>query len=897
VPVTDIGARLTAGSRNQRTAMRALFFLALLLLALPASAQTGKLAGRVTDTAGEPVVGATVLLMGTTIGAAADLNGNYVVLGAPPGSYSVRFSSVGYQTRVVQEVRIVSNQTTTLDARLEEAVAEADEIIVTAERPIVDITLTSTMAVLSREDIAVMPVQMLDDIVNLQAGVIDGHFRGGRLGEVQYQVDGVSVNNPFDNRSTLNLDRSVLQEVQVISGTFDAEYGQAMSGVVNAVLIDGSQQYLEWSAEGFAGDFLSTGHAHPIPHVDRLRPTTLQNVQGTLSGPTPLRGLTFLLSGRRFQDDGWLFGERRFSPQDRADFEQRIFTPTGDGAMVAMAPFTENSGLGKLTLRLPRGMSLGYQAIVNQNRRQGYDHQFRLNPDGRRTQRQMSIVHGLDWSHTLSSRAYYTFSLRQNYFDYSDYAFEDVYDPRYREMGRPMGDFNYEIGAFVQGVDLNRFIQNTDAYVAKGILTWQATPAHLFRVGLEAHTATMSFGPPGVLVDTSIDGEQTLVPRVDHPDYPRVQTYRPLTLSAFAQDRMEWRDLRIRAGLRLELYDANATVPSDLENPANAIEGAPESFPRPTTVKVALAPRLGVSYPILDRASVFFSYGHFYQMPGFRELYSNSDYTVLDELQAGGISYGVLGNPDLNPEFTTQYEFGFKMAVGPFFGLDLSLFYKDIRNLLGVEFVSTYAAAEYARLTNIDFGGVSGFTLKLNQRGPGIVSASLDYTLQMANGNASDPRETANRAAAGQDPRPRQIAFNWDQRHTLNGSLILFRPEDFAVTAILRFGSGQPYTPTVGSGFGAELEPNSGRKPPFVLMDLRAEKFFALGGMQATIFGRAFNLFDQRFANGFVFGDTGSPFYSLNPTGDAARLIDPSRFYPPRKLEFGLTLRGRQRVR
>jgi outer membrane receptor protein involved in Fe transport len=877
--------------------MRVLCLFLLLMVPLAATAQTGKLAGQVQDEHGEPIIGATVLLLGTTTGAAADINGYYVVLAAPPGTYSVRFSSVGYRTKVVQDVRIVSNQTTTLDMILTEAVTEGEEIVVTAQRPIVDVSLTSSMSVLGREDIALMPVQRLDDIVNLQAGVIDGHFRGGRLGEVQYQVDGVSVNNPFDNRSTVSLDRSVLQEVQVISGTFDAEYGQAMSGVVNAVLIDGSTDYLEWSAEGFAGDFFSTGQAHPIPHVNRVRPTTLQNFQATLSGPTPLRNLTFLVSARRFHDDGWLFGERRFVPTDRADFEQRIFTPTGDGATVVMAPHAETSGLAKVTFRPRSGIKVGYQAIAYDSRRQNYDHRFRLNPDGRRTQNQFSIVHGLDWSHAISSRAYYNLSFRQNYFDYTDFAFEDVFDPRYLERGRPMGDFNYELGAYVQGVDLNRFIQNTDAYVGKGTFTWQATPVHLFRVGLEAHTARMAFGPPGVLVETSQDGEQVLIARMDHPDYPGVQTFRPLTLSAFAQDRMEWRDLRIRAGLRLELYDARASVPSDLENPANAIDGAPESHPQRTTVKIALAPRLGVSYPILDRASVFFSYGHFHQMPGFRELYSNSDYSVLEELQAGGISYGVLGNPDLLPEFTTQYEFGFKSMIGHFVGMDVSLFYKDIRNLLGVEFISTYAAAEYARLTNIDFGRVSGFTLKLDQRGPGILTTSLDYTMQLAMGNSSDPRETANRAATGQDPRPRQVALNWDQRHTLNGSLTFYRPENYAVTVIARFGSGQPYTPSVGSGFGAELETNSARKPPFLLTDLRAEKFFAFGGMNATVFGRIFNLFDQRFANGFVFNDTGTPFYSLNPTGDAARLIDPSRFYPPRKVEIGLTLRARQRVR
>src|SRR5205085_6077372 len=98
-------------------------------------------------------------------------------------------------------------------------------------------------------------VQELQDVVNLQAGVVEGHFRGGRLGEVQFQVDGITVNNPYDNTSSLRIDRSLLEEVQVISGTFDAEYGQAMSGVVNAVLRSGGDK-LQLEGETFSGGYV-----------------------------------------------------------------------------------------------------------------------------------------------------------------------------------------------------------------------------------------------------------------------------------------------------------------------------------------------------------------------------------------------------------------------------------------------------------------------------------------------------------------------------------------------------------------------------------------------------------------------------------------------------------------
>jgi outer membrane receptor protein involved in Fe transport len=279
-------------------------------------------------------------------------------------------------------------------------------------------------------------------------------------------------------------------------------------------------------------------------------------------------------------------------------------------------------------------------------------------------------------------------------------------------------------------------------------------------------------------------------------------------------------------------------------------------------------------------------------MPALDYLYSNADYSILEDLQAGGVSYGVMGNPDLKPEFTIQYEFGLKQSVSDFLGIQLSFFYKDIRDLLGVEFISTYTAAEYPRFSNVDFGSVYGFTLSLFQRNLGYFNTSIDYTLQFAQGNSSDPRETANRAQAGQDPRPRNIAFNWDQTNTLNLSSIYAVPDDYSISAIFRFGSGQPYTPEMGTGFGATLETNSGRKESYLLLDLRAEKYFNLDFVNLSVFLRMFNVLNATFVNGFVFNSTGSPDYTLNPTANPAGLYDPSRFYQPRRIEFGISLRS-----
>jgi outer membrane receptor protein involved in Fe transport len=168
-----------------------------------------------------------------------------------------RVQYIGYQTKVIQKVKINADQTNKAGCNLAPEVIKGEEVVLLQKSRLLEFSQTSSVSSVGKEEIENLPVQGLNEIVNLQAGVVDGHFRGGRIGEVQFQVDGVTVNNPYNNSSSLELDRSVLQEVQVISGTFDAKYGQAMSGVVNAILKSGSDRF-EVYAESYFGDYYTT---------------------------------------------------------------------------------------------------------------------------------------------------------------------------------------------------------------------------------------------------------------------------------------------------------------------------------------------------------------------------------------------------------------------------------------------------------------------------------------------------------------------------------------------------------------------------------------------------------------------------------------------------------------
>jgi outer membrane receptor protein involved in Fe transport len=856
----------------------------------------------VLDAKKQPLAGANIALTDVRLGTVTDAEGKYVLYNVPAGTHTMRVGLIGYAATTLTDVEVPADRTATIDVTLQESAVQLQEIVVSAQRPVVELGLTSNVATISRAEIAKLPVQELADVVNLQAGVVDGHIRGGRRGEVQYQVDGVTVNNPYDNASTVRLDRSILEEVQVISGTFDAEYGQAMSGVVNAVLRRGTERFA-WSGELLAGGFVysharrsppsvvNASGSYVQPFENHFLPAGVQNYQLTLSGPTGLPNTLFLLSARHYAFDDFVQGQRRAMPTDHFSPESLVFVPTGDNKIVTLGYSRDWLGVAKLTNHSIPSVELTYQAIVNKVTGRRFDWAYRFDPEGLSRQRTFSIVHGLDWTQTLDTRTVLKFVLRQNYFDYRDAAYDSLDDPRYYVAGPPLSTDVYEHGAVVKGVQSTRFVQNTNALVIGGSLTRNLSARHSVKGGIEWQPTRLRFGSPGIL---SVSGGSYLPHQNDPPDFPDPALYKPVIGAIYAQDDLEWNDLRFRAGVRYDYFNSKWGVPSNLSNPANSITGAPPSVFRPTTNKVSFSPRIGVSYPVTPKASLFFAYGHFIQMPLLRDIFSNADYNVLTDLQADGVDHGVLGNPDIKPERTTQYQFGYKHELRPWLGLDVTLFYKDIRDLIGVQILTTYNNAEYRRLSNADFGSVTGLTVALDQRQFGSLSTSLDYTWQLAKGSASEPNETAARVDAGEDPRPRQVPLDWDQRHTLNLTATVAQADDYAVSGVVRVASGQPYTPSLDpGGFSGGLEHNSGRKPHGVLVDLRGEK--QIGGKPTswTAFARVFNLFDTRFFNGFVFDNSGSPYYSsTNTLNDARQLGDPTRYYAPRRVELGITWQG-----
>lgn len=888
--------------------------LALFLLpSLLSAGTTGKIAGLVVDAASkEPLIGANVIVKGTYLGATTSLDGFYTINNIAPGKYTLVVSFIGYRKVTVTDVVVNLDLTTRVDAKLQSDVIEGEEIVVRAERPIVQKDLTSTSVIVSSEELKRIPTENLSQIVNIQAGVVGGHFRGGRSNEVSYLIDGVSVIDPFNGQMSMQVENSSISQMEVISGTFNAEYGQAMSGVVNVVTPEGASQY-HGSVSVYSGDYV-TSHSDVFSNVGSLAKFRTQNIQGNLSGPIPLiNDLSFFVTGRYYHDDGYFWGRRVYNVTDVSPFELKdpsgnqildrngnpiyIITHTGDGNSVPMNPYTRRSFNGKLSYSLPQ-IRFSYTLFWDDNWNKYYDHSFAWTPDGIMNHYRTNNVHSFQITHTPSANTYQTLKLSYNDFDYKGYLYENPYDPDYVDptRGTPITNYTFRSGGN-QGDRYNRYSRSK---IGQWSLTSQVSDKHKMTVGLEGRLHEIHNHNNSIANRNTGERDSTgaLMFVLGYPDLgaPGNQAYtkKPVELSAFAQDKIEYDLMIINAGVRVDYFNPKSPYPLDLRNPTKNPNFPNAGALKNAKTKIQVSPRLGVSFPITDQGILHFSYGHFFQIPSFGNLYYNSDYLVT---QSSSLS-NIIGNPDLEAQRTIMYEFGLQQVLFKNIGLDFTVYYRDIRNLLGMEIINTYEGIKYARFINRDYSKVKGFILSLDRRFADFFGLKVDYTFQIAEGNASDPYSVYynNQTDPPIETNKKVVPLDWDQRSTLNVSLTFGKPGDWNVGAIAQYGSGFPYTEDIRVSNGLRFE-NNGGKPFSVNVDLRAEKTFSYQGLNFTAFALVYNVLDRKNENNVdaasgranvdLFTYLSGPVIGLNTIDQY--LNNPGSFSSPRQVRFGLT--------
>jgi len=876
-----------------------------LLLAGSLQAQTtGKIAGQVLDDAtGEPLPGANIILLETQMGAAADMDGRYYILNIRPGHYDLRVDMIGYAPVIVEAIPVSINRTVPVDIRMKVATISGEVVVVEVERAAMKKDQTGTIKNISSEQLEILPVENLGAVVNMQAGVVEGHFRGGRSTEVSYLIDGVAVDETFGGQyASVEIEPETIKDLEVITGTFNAEYGRAMSGVVNAVTKDGGKEFQGSIYTGGANYF--TGNDHVFKGIDSFRVNLNEDYKFQLSGPVVGEKITFFVNGRYQHNRNHLNGIRHYRVDDYSNYTSDttanwITQNTGDSTLVSMNGSVNQSFLGKLVFNMGGGLKFSLLHSINKDRWDGYDHASRYNPDGMASSYRRSYFSVFQLNHMITNSLFYELKLSSMDTYNGNYVYENPLDSGYVN---DIYSNNFGVGVNTGGQNKDHSVRTMVDNAAKFDLTWQINAHHNIKIGANyvQHDLTNEWHNIRNAYEGTFLSFFQYEPVIygDSSVYADVYNVKPRDFSAYIQDKMEYDEMVINYGVRYDWFDPATRYPSDLRNPANQLNFGDDSTTYPQTpATFQVSPRIGLAYQLGSAAILHFSYGHFFQLPPMYAMYQNHSYLVAPSDYAT-----TTGNSNLEAEKTVAYEIGLWQEVAPGMGVEVSLFYKDIYNLLSTKIISTYNQIEYGMYTNKDYGNVRGLEVKFDVfRKP--ISVWLNYTLQYTRGNADSPTQAFDRAGASQDPVNKFIPMSWDQRHTLNGTLGYVGP-NYGVSLTGYFNSGAPYTfSPQGESILARvnLYPNNDYRPIRYHADLAAYYNLPLmRGMNLKFDLSIYNLFDRLNEN-WVNSETGRAYTAIVTDADLSNFKedffpysenyqDPSAFSAPRQIKLGVGL-------
>ncbi|MEL6823776.1 MAG: TonB-dependent receptor plug domain-containing protein, partial [Calditrichota bacterium] len=496
-----------------------------------------------------------------------------------------------------------------------------------------------------------LPVEEIDDVLAVQPGITrdasgNFHIRGGRTSEIGYQLNGISISDGFDKSRGLEIENESVQELQVISGTFNAEYGNAMSGIINIVTKEGGSDF-HGSLKSFVGDYLSTDDFN-FYNID-AREAANYSMQGTLSGPVP--GLKdkvrFFATGRYSYQDGHLYGINLVQPDGNFTPTDVPFPTTNDqedlDAFLQSFPAESmnyrdlRTAQAKLTWQALPTLKFNLEGLASLEEFRDYSHEWRLTPTGDVTKFNDTYTLSFVANHTLSNTTFYTLNLSYQNREFNEYLYEDPFDARYQDPAL----FAFS-GFRTGGTNNKHFNRTTEALIGRFDISSQIHKAHLVKIGVEANLTELFFE------------DYTLVPAVDPntgltitpwtpaiPDRtsPAFNSYteNPMQFAAYIQDKIEFESVIINVGLRFDYFDSQGRVLADQRdpniflpiNPANqalTLEERQEIWYEDADAKFQFSPRLGVAYPVSERSNLYFSFGSFLQIPEYRFLYQNPDF-------------------------------------------------------------------------------------------------------------------------------------------------------------------------------------------------------------------------------------------------------------------------------
>ncbi len=834
--------------------------IALLLAAVAAvhapaalAGTTGSISGIVTDSSGDPLPGASVMVNGTALGTVADPEGRYEIRALPPGVYSVTARMVGSSTVTKEGVRILSDQTTEIDFQLGIEAVGHTVIEVTDQRSLVLETVPSTIHVIDSSELRLMPVPDVLEVLRRQPGIVSQggalHVRGGRAGEVAYLLDGIPVRSPMTNSFSSVLPTTALAEASIITGGISAEYGNAMSGVVNMVSRDGGSGYdgeivvRGGDLEEMGFEEISRNYSSPSEN-DNYRGGCI-DVECSLGGPEPLFTSLLPAIGINPPGDVTFFGSARLIRSGRDLEDSRGYWENN-----WQNGFT---GSFKLAARPSARTRISFLGFYNY-RQSGWDEwawsryedpiyiegQYFLGNDPDcaipiRFQETGGVTASL--MQMLSEETFIDFHLNQTRFchwrrirDPQGGYFGEGYSPEdWLTMFYPTPRVADSLGFFHSGIHPEVWLESRST--VSSVRTDLTT-----HIGRQLELKTGVEGSYYDIYDYSVfmagGGEA----------YASLWKAYPFTGAAYAQSL--WRfsgGMVLNAGLRFDLFDPNCKL-FDFEQGGEVEVDA----------KTQISPRLGVTHPVSDRDVFFATYGHYFQMPAMNEMFYGTDYNISG-------MYSIVGNPDLEAERTEAYEIGVRHRFTDTASLAVSAYSKDITGLVRTSEYETESIPSYFLYENDDsHGSVRGVELKLLELPGGWFSGSASYSYSIAKGLYSTSTDAWGYSSGGFLMQPTSDNYlDWDQRHTADASLQFTVPRAegpvlFGTHALeganlgldVYYGSGYPFSPPSGSSEIPQI--NTERYPATIQADLSLGRTVWLGATRLEAVLTVYNIFDRK---------------------------------------------------
>lgn len=727
----------------------------------------GRIMGRVMDAgSGQPVPGAEVLLDGRQRRVVTDSAGRFVMLGVPAGAQRLVVRHIGYHVAVLA-VSVSAADPTVVAVELRPAQAVViDEIRVVA-RPLQRIDQPASVQVVEREQIQAIAVTAVAEVLELQPGVTEGHFRGGRLGQATLRIDGLDVRDQFALTalgSGLDLSPTAIEEVAVTTGGLEPDVGNAVSGVVNIVTRRGNP--VAWRPDGalFGGRPLPAGLGRGYTRYEL-----------GVGGPLRLLG-----SGATLRLDGAATAAEDADPRREG---LTCLAPAATDVCITKRPIVPHhrGDYVSLTSRLDLPFSTVAAAAITgiwvREQEELYSTRFKYNLAGYLAERRTAahVALSLQWQKGGGGGAT-LFQLRAALTRTGRFLGVPEAGERPAAAGLPVGRIAFRGEDFVDaplpeqiasgagvpgyqrpeggpenpygrwGEDLfitrgtSSIVQRhrSDALTLDAAMTTQVNPQHVLQLGgqlkllhIAAYERAAAWAVGATPSAVSF--------------YPRVAAlYAANTLHAVG-------DVTVTLGLRLEAFDPRIEFTTDRRT-----IGAPTTSARWST---HLMPRVGFATPLtlvgLPRTVVRWNFGLASQPPAFQFFFD----TVIDD--SLNTQLRRQGNPTLGFERATQYEAGVTQVLGRNVLLGLTGYFKDLSGLV----TSGIPVGAGGRLfTNLDHGRIAGAEVTAEWRPPGH-RVAISYSWQKAFGTVATAFDST-----GAQPGEAgiEVPLSFDRRHAID---------------------------------------------------------------------------------------------------------------------------------